>query len=162
MSDQVDDDGFKPQVKSGWGIGGPAANTANAQPSSLGMQKKSQAAQYWDNKTTELMIPEMEADGGVDEFSYQMAEPPRVEQTMASLQVLEKDLALNVPSITQDGVDISLLTSVIRPIADLIETDMYWDYLGLQAEIGQNYREKYSDETEGGNFIIEGTRANNI
>ena len=36
---------------------------------------------------------------------------------------------------------------MIRPIADLIETDMSWDYLNLQAEIGQNYREKYgSDE----------------
>ena len=68
---------------------------------------------------------------------------------MASLSVLEKDLALNVPSLTSDGVDISLLTSVIRPIADLIETDMHWDYLGLQAEIGQNYREKYSDEQDG-------------
>ena len=43
------------------------------------MQKKSQAAQYWDNKTTELVIPEMEADAGVDEFTYQIAEPPRVE-----------------------------------------------------------------------------------
>ena len=78
----------------------------------------------------------MEADAGVDEFVYQIAEPPRVDQTMASLSVLEKDLALNVPSLTSDGVDISLLTSVIRPIADLIETDMHWDYLGLQAEIG--------------------------
>ena len=55
---------------------------------------------------------------------------------MTNLRELNKDFALNVPSTTQDGVDISLLTSVIRPIADLIETDMQWDYLGLQAEIG--------------------------
>ena len=91
------------------------------------MQKKTQAAQYWDNKTTELVIPEMEAEmGGValDDFAAVVAEPPKLEQNMANLRELEKDLALNVPSITQDGVDISLLTSVIRPIADLIETDM--------------------------------------
>ncbi len=50
---------------------------------------------------------------------------------MTNLKDLEKDLALNVPSITKEGVDISLLTSVIRPIADLIETDMNWDYLTL-------------------------------
>ena len=50
---------------------------------------------------------------------------------MTNLKDLEKDLALNVPSITMEGVDISLLTSVIRPIADLIETDMNWDYLTL-------------------------------
>ena len=81
---------------------------------------------------------------------------------MASLSVLEKDLALNVPSITTEGVDISLLTSVIRPIADLIETDMNWDYLSLQAEIGQNYREKYSDDPDAASALHEGTRANNI
>lgn len=110
------------------------------------MQRKNQAAQYWDNKTTELVIPEMEAEAGGDDFQAQVAEPPKLEQNMANLRELEKDLALNVPSITQDGVDISLLTSVIRPIADLIETDMSWDYLNLQAEIGQNYRERYGAE----------------
>ncbi len=96
------------------------------------MQKKTQGAQYWDNKTTELVIPEMDAEiiAG-DDFQAVVAEPPKLEQNMANLRELEKDLALNVPSITQDGVDISLLTSVIRPIADLIETDMSWDYLNL-------------------------------
>lgn len=64
---------------------------------------------------------------------------------MTGLHELNKEFALNVPSATPDGIDISLLTSVIRPIADLIETDMQWDYLGLQAEIGQNYREKYQE-----------------
>jgi hypothetical protein len=80
---------------------------------------------------------------------------------MANLRELEKDLALNVPSITQDGVDISLLTSVIRPIADLIETDMGWDYLNLQAEIGQNYRERYGGD-ESNQIEAEGTRASNL
>jgi len=112
------------------------------------MQKKTQGAQYWDNKTTELVIPEMEGEMAIaaDDFASVIAEPPKLEQNMANLRELEKDLALNVPSITQDGVDISLLTSVIRPIADLIETDMGWDYLNLQAEIGQNYREKYGGD----------------
>ena len=80
---------------------------------------------------------------------------------MANLRELEKDLALNVPSITQDGVDISLLTQVIRPIADLIETDMGWDYLNLQAEIGQNYRERYGGD-DGNQVETEGTRASNL
>lgn len=128
------------------------------------MQKKTQAAQYWDNKTTELVIPEMDAEmGGValDDFMAVVAEPPKLEQNMANLRELEKDLALNVPSITQDGVDISLLTSVIRPIADLIETDMQWDYLNLQAEIGQNYRERYGGE-EINQIDTEGTRASSM
>lgn len=72
---------------------------------------------------------------------------------MTNLRELNKDFALNVPSITQDGIDIYLLTSVIRPISELIETDMQWDYLGLQAEIGQNYREKYGEGKEGKTLI---------
>jgi hypothetical protein len=46
------------------------------------MQKKTQAAQYWDNKTTELVIPEMDAEmGGVpgDDFQAVVAEPPKLE-----------------------------------------------------------------------------------
>lgn len=126
------------------------------------MQRKNQAAQYWDNKTTELVIPEMEAELAVgDDFQAMIAEPPKLEQNMANLRELEKDLALNVPSITQDGVDISLLTSVIRPIADLIETDMSWDYLNLQAEIGQNYRERYGGD-ESNQIETEGTRASSL
>ena len=72
---------------------------------------------------------------------------------MTNLHELNKDFKLNVPNVTQDGIDISLLTSVIRPISDLIETDMPWDYLGLQAEIGQNYREKYGEGTDGKTLI---------
>jgi len=53
------------------------------------------------------------------------------------------------------------LTSVIRPIADLIETDMQWDYLNLQAEIGQNYRERYGGE-EINQIDTEGTRASSM
>ena len=49
---------FRPQVKSGWGTG----MQGNMQASNIGMSKKSNAAQYWDNKTTELVIPEMEAE----------------------------------------------------------------------------------------------------
>ena len=97
----------------------------------------------------------------VDDFAAVVAEPPKLEQNMANLREREKDLALNVPSITQDGVDISLLTSVIRPIADLIETDMQWDYLNLQAEIGQNYRERYGGE-EINQIDTEGTRASSM
>lgn len=46
----------KPQVKSGWGTGGNNVQT-NSQ---IGMNKKTNAAAYWDNKTTELIIPEVE------------------------------------------------------------------------------------------------------
>ena len=109
------------------------------------MVRKQTAANYWDNKTTELVIPEMEAEGYEDSTAA-VAEPPKLEQNLRNLRELAKDMALNVPSVTPDGVDISMLTQVIRPIADLIETDMQWDYLNLQAEIGYNYRERYGEE----------------
>jgi len=93
----------------------------------MGMAQKSAAASYWEAKTTEIVIPEMGDEGnlmGGEEVSVVVAEPPSVDHKMTNLRELNKDFALNVPSITQDGIDISLLTSVIRPISDLIETDM--------------------------------------
>ena len=55
-SNLVEDEN-RPAVKSGWGTGA----TTNAS-SNMGMKTKSNADAYWDNKTTELIIPEMEAD----------------------------------------------------------------------------------------------------
>ena len=143
----------KPQVKSGWGTGGGIAGE-----SAIGMAKKSNAASYWDNRTTELIIPEMEADMAEAE-EVQISAPATVSTKMIGLAELNKDFAMNVPSATADGIDISLLTGTIRPILDLIETDMHWDYTSLQAEIGQNFREKYATD---GSSVIEGTKANNI
>ena len=47
----------RPEVKSGWGTGAPVNANSN-----MGMKAKTNADSYWDNKTTELIIPEMEAD----------------------------------------------------------------------------------------------------
>tara|TARA_B110001450_G_scaffold232371_1_gene234907 strand:- start:647 stop:925 length:279 start_codon:yes stop_codon:yes gene_type:complete len=92
----------------------------------MGMAQKSAAASYWDAKTTEIFIPEMNEEGTVGETAVDVivSEPASVDTKMTGLHELNKEFALNVPSATQDGIDISLLTSVIRPIADLIETDM--------------------------------------
>ena len=142
-----------PVTKSGWGTG------ATDGPSNVGIAQKTVAASYWDNKTTELIIPEMEAETMEDVPQVLIAAPPTMELKMTNLVELNREFAMNVPSVTKDGIDISLLTRNIRPIVDLIETDMQWDYVSLQAEIGQNYREKYGslEISE-----IEGTRANNI
>ena len=76
------------------------------------MVKKSNAANYWDNKTTELIIPEMEGGDMMAEAMEQVvvAKPPTVDTTLVNLDELNKDFSYNVPSITPDGVDISLLT----------------------------------------------------
>lgn len=127
----------------------------------MGVAKKQTAQNYWDNKTTELDIPEIDGDfaavpGEVEEVF--VSAPAAQETAMVSLNELQKEHAQNVPSVTNEGIDISLLTQHIRPIKDLIETDMHWDYINLQAEIGQNFREKYA----AGDLKIEGFRANNI
>ena len=89
------------------------------------MAQKSAAASYWDNKTTEIFIPEMGDEGGIEaDVAVIVSEPASLDTKMTGLHELNKEFALNVPSATPDGIDISLLTSVIRPIADLIETDM--------------------------------------
>ena len=96
------------------------------------MAQKTAAASYWEAKTEEIFIPETGEEVDAPQVSQVIvSEPPSMDNKMTNLRELNKDFALNVPSTTQDGIDISLLTSVIRPIADLIETDMPWDYLGL-------------------------------
>ena len=112
------------QPKKGWDT------TAGNQPSSIGIVKKSNAAAYWDNKTTELDIPEVEAEMQMAD-DVVVAEPPMMSVNMVKLEELDKDHAMNVPSHTSDGIDISLLTATVRPILDLIETDMHWDYQSL-------------------------------
>ena len=138
-------------MKSGWGAGGGGGQAVVM--SNMGQAQKTAGDNYWDAKTTEIFIPEMDNEGSPEEIATIVAEPPSVDHKMTNLRELNKDFALNVPSMTQDMIDISLLTSVIRPIADLIETDMQWDYLGLQAEIGQNYREKYGEGQEGKTLV---------
>ena len=149
---EVDKDADAPQARFGWGDGGASVN------SQIGMSKKSNAAAYWDNKTTELIIPEVEADD-VQEMEVAISAPQTVKTEMVSLTELNKDIERNVPSIIDENIDISLLTCNIRPIVDLIEADMHWDYHSLQAEIGQNFRERYGKD---GNMAIEGTKANNM
>ena len=144
-------------MKQGWGT---KNDGIGAGESSIGVVKKSQAASYWDNKTEELDIPDIDM-GGSESFAndgVSYSAPPVVENKMVDLAELNKDFSYNVPSTTTDGIDISLLTCQIRPIIDLIETDMFWDYTSLQAEIGQSFRERFSNNTD----AIEGTVANNL
>ena len=68
QNNQMEEEGnqeYKPQVKSGWGLG----IGQNQQASNIGMNKKSNAAQYWDAKTTELVIPEIDVEGAIEDVS---------------------------------------------------------------------------------------------
>merc|ERR1711971_1374519 len=91
----------RPEVKSGWGTGATVNTNSN-----IGMNIKSNAAAYWDNKTTELIIPEVEAD---DQQNYEVAisAPQTMQTEMIGLQELGADQAMNVPSVVSDNIDIS-------------------------------------------------------
>lgn len=82
-------EGDKPQVKAGWGQGGSTNTAANA-VSNMGMAQKSAAANYWDNKTTEIFIPEM-GEEMQEDVSVVVAEPPSVDHKMTNLRELNKD-----------------------------------------------------------------------
>lgn len=149
------------KVIQGWGSQNNTGSVPQTGESSIGVAKKNAAAAYWDNKTEELDIPDVDTGDFVDAGAVGGSDyvaPPKVESKMVDLSELNKEFTYNVPSTTPDGIDISLLTCQIRPIVDLIETDMFWDYTSLQAEIGQNFRERYGKDTD----KIEGTVANNI
>lgn len=113
---------FKPQIKAGWGTG--VGQGGGQVQSNMGFADKSAADTYWDAKTTEITIPELGDEDAPEEIATIIAEPPSVDHKMSNLRELSKDYTFNVPTMTNEGVDISLLTSVIRPIKDLVETDM--------------------------------------
>ena len=130
--------GDKPsKPKSGWGD-----NSA-----SMGgqMAQKKNNTNIWDEDVQELDIPELDNEDMASANEVSNPIPEAMQNKMLALAELDKDMVHNVPSIIEEGVDVSLLTSVIRPIADLIEADISWDYKSLQTEIGQMYREKIAD-----------------
>ena len=86
---------------------------AAPQESAIGIVKKSNAAAYWDNKTTELEIPDInEVDQAfqAEVEAVSVSSAPVMETKMSDLAELNKDYAFNVPTSTTDGIDISLLT----------------------------------------------------
>ena len=70
-------------MKSGWGTGATATTNSN-----IGMSKKTNAAAYWDNKTTELIIPEVEANDDNQEYEVAISAPQNVQTEMIGLQEL--------------------------------------------------------------------------
>ena len=66
----------------------------------MGRAEKSKAASYWDAKVQEIYIPEMGDEGAPEEISNIVAEPPSIDHKMSNLRELNKDFALNVPTMT--------------------------------------------------------------
>ena len=54
----------------------------------------------------------------------------------------------SVPHQLEGGIDLSLLTGVIREQSLLVEKDLLWDYKSLQTEIAQAYHERFEEYHE--------------
>lgn len=78
-----------------------------------------------------------------------VAAPPSVTaHKVIKISDLNNDIAKSVPSSVEPGIDLSVLTQLIRPVEDLIEADMSWDYKTLQTEISQAVSKKGNDSSE--------------
>mmetsp|Transcript_49387 Transcript_49387/g.56715 ORF Transcript_49387/g.56715 Transcript_49387/m.56715 type:complete len:145 (+) Transcript_49387:37-471(+) len=128
----------KHEVKSGWGTG-PVSN----QPlidTSQGSKKKNN---HWDEKAEEIqLIPEID-DTGEEDFQKQVASVPNVvSNKVQALEALNQDLKKHIPNNPEPGVDLTLLTTCMRPYNEVFETDDAWEYHTLQTEISLAIREE--------------------
>lgn len=100
---------------------------------------------YWDSKHTEISsIPSI---AGASENVQGILAPPSayVGHQVANLSALNQKLIL--PTKTEGGIDLSLLTSVVKPSDIVYEKDELWDYEHLIIEIAQIIRNQ-KDEPE--------------
>ena len=91
----------------------------------------------WDVDNQPLMeIPTMEV-GDPQEPSSNIAPPPQaVAATITDISTLNKELQKNsIANNPEDGIDLSLLTSVVKPWSQVNEMDEFWDYAKLSIEV---------------------------
>ena len=87
---------------------------------------------YWDQGTAVSSIPTINA---VSDSGPGVLAPPTqyVGNQVADLDYLNQKLM--IPTKTESGIDLSLLTSVIKPASVVYEKDEVWDYQHLIIDI---------------------------
>jgi hypothetical protein len=120
-------------IESGWGDG----------PKSMQTIKN-----YWDKGEAISSIPLINA---ISDNAPSVVAPPSsyVGHQVADLDYLNQKLV--IPTKTEGGLDLSLLTSVVKPIDIVYEKDELWDYQHLIIEIAQiirNQKEEPAKVTE--------------
>ena len=98
----------------------------------------------WDIEAEIIVLP----DAGDEEMVERVSEPPKeIGHTLQGLQFFNEAIEEGVPS-SLEGVDLSLLTNVLRGMEDLLEPDTLWEYKYLQAEITQEYHKRFEEYHE--------------
>lgn len=89
---------------------------------------------YWDNTGAMSSIPSINT---VSDTGPGVTAPPSayVGNQVADLDYLNQKLM--IPTKTEDGIDISLLTSVIKPANVVYEKDEIWDYQHMIIDISR-------------------------
>ena len=98
---------------------------------------------FWDAKeTTIASIPTLNA---ASDTGTNVIAPPSayVGNQVADLDKLNQKLVL--PTKTEGGIDLSLLTSVVKPAEIVYERDELWDYQHLIIEIAQIIRNQKNE-----------------
>ena len=91
------------------------------------MRNRRKHEQAADEPETILEIPELEAEGDED-ITFQVAEAPRARNNrMQTMAELDNDQQFNLPSNTDNEVDLSLLTMVLCSSEQVVEDDNVWE-----------------------------------
>lgn len=94
---------------------------------------------YWDNKETISSIPMMNNISDSQGGSGVVAPPTAyVGHQVADLDYLNQKLV--IPTKTEGGIDLSLLTSIVKPSEVVYERDELWDYQHLIIELSNIIR----------------------
>lgn len=117
-----------------------------------GDPKAANAKSYWDNSGTIQSIPTIGVISDNNTGNLIAAPSSYVGQQVSDLNQLNKKLVL--PTKTESGIDLSLLTSVVKPVETVYEKDEIWDYQHLIIDISKIIRSqteepaKPAEETE--------------
>ncbi|GBG67610.1 hypothetical protein CBR_g740 [Chara braunii] len=91
-------------------------------------------------------IPGLEDEEDVDELTSQVAAPPRPSlPRVQTLKELDQTVQFSLPTHTETGIDLSLLTAVLLPASQIAEEDAVWSPDALLAEIAYEMNSEMED-----------------
>eukprot|EP01006_Ploeotia_vitrea_P049410 TRINITY_DN67335_c7_g3_i1.p1 TRINITY_DN67335_c7_g3~~TRINITY_DN67335_c7_g3_i1.p1 ORF type:complete len:235 (-),score=119.96 TRINITY_DN67335_c7_g3_i1:120-803(-) len=135
--------------------GGAGGSAAASSSSGAFEEKKQETNSKWgavETVTDIAAIPDI-GEEVAEDLTRKVAHAPevRADRGIQSIRELD-DEVMHLPSSTEDGVDLSLLTKVLAPREQLREVDLEWDFDTLFTSLSSTYHmEKEMAAAEDGN-----------
>jgi len=100
--------------------------------------KKMTDTDFDDNDESSIpVIPVLEEEEEEEQMST-VAEAPKIRNLrVSSLSELDQDIKYSLPTATEGGIDLSLLTQTLAPQTSLMEEDVEWNFDELLQEVAQ-------------------------